>query len=239
MKMAFLFGGAAVLAFITGLVLMHFGMLAFVHAGAEIRVPDLLGLEVGKARSVLEGHGFTGIVEREVHTSEFREGRVVEQRPQAGELLRKGRKVYLTASLGVLRVHIPGVEGTSYRQAGILLRQQGLSVGSVCRVHHPRVSRDLVIAQDPAPGSQRPEGARVDLLVSLGPAGVSYLMPDLTGRPYREVERLLSEHRVRVGERTVLIDRSVLPSTVIRQDPPPGSRIESGDEVDLVVSSRS
>ena len=239
MKMVLLFGGAAVLAFVSGLVLMHFGMLAFVHAGAEVRVPDLLGFEVGKARSVLESHGFTGIVEREVHTSEFREGRVVEQRPEAGELLRKGRKVYLTASLGVLRVHIPGVEGTSYRQAGILLRQQGLSVGSVCRVHHPHVSRDFVIAQDPAPGSQRPEGARVDLLVSLGSAGVSYLMPDLTGRPYREVERLLSEHRIRVGERTVLIDRSVLPSTVIRQDPPPGNRIESGDEVDLVVSSRS
>lgn len=239
MKVVLLFGAAAVLAFATGLILTHFGMLAFVHAGAEVRIPDLLGLEVGQARSLLESRGFTGIVEREVHTAEFREGRVVEQRPHAGELLRKGRKVYLTASLGVLRVHIPGVEGTSYRQAGILLRQRGLSVGSVCRVHHPRVSRDLVIAQDPAPGSQRPEGARVDLLVSLGPAGVPYLMPDLTGRPFREVERLLREHRIAVGERTVLIDRSVLPSTVIRQDPPAGSRIESGDEVDLVISSRS
>jgi serine/threonine-protein kinase len=95
-----------------------------------------------------------------------------------------------------------------------------------------------VIAQDPPAGSRREEGARVDLLVSLGPAPESYVLPDLTGRPAREAESLLKSRDIRVGAKTVLIDRTVLPATVLEQDPPPGSRVESGGEVDLVVSSR-
>jgi serine/threonine-protein kinase len=233
-----LFAAAAGVAFLTGLGFFHFGMLAFVRSGAETKVPDLVGLDVTIARSALDHSGFTSVVEREIFSPDFGEGRVVEHRPTAGEVLRKGRKVWLTVSLGVRKTETPNIVGQSYRQAGIALDRGGLTVGSVSRLHHASVPRGQVVSQDPPFGAQCAEGTRVDLLVSLGPPPDAWVLPDLTGRPAREVESLLQRHGIRVGEKTVLIDRAVLPSTVLEHEPPAGSRVESGSEVDLVMSSR-
>lgn len=229
---------AAVAAFVTGLVLFQLGMLAFVRSGSEGKVPDLVGLELDAARARLEDMGFTGVVDREEHSLDFGEGRVLEHRPAAGEVLRKGRKVWLTVSLGVRRAVVPSLAGLSFRQADIVLGRDGFAKGATTRLHHPDVPRGSIIAQDPPGGSSNTEGARVDLLVSLGPAPEAFALPDLTGRPSREVESLLKSRGIRIGSRTVLIDRSVMPSTVLEHSPPAGSRVEAGTEVDLVVSSR-
>lgn len=229
---------AAAAAFATGLALFHFGMLAFVRSGAEAKVPDLIGLDLAAARTSLEEAGFVGVAEREEHSTEFREGVVISQRPEAEVLLRDGRKVWLTVSLGLRRAATPNVAGLSYRQAGIVLDRDGLAVGGVSRVHHAAVPRGAVIAQDPPARAPLAEGARVHLLVSLGPQPAEWVMPALVGRPAREAEDLLAQHGLRVGSRTVLIDRSVLPGTVLEQEPTPGRRVEKGAEVDLVVSSR-
>jgi serine/threonine-protein kinase len=230
---------AAVAAFVTGLVLFHLGMLAFVRTGSTLKVPDLVGLELDSARGRLDAIGFSGVVDREEHSADFGAGRVIGQRPGAGDVLRKGRKVWLTVSLGVRQTVVPSLVGQSLRQADIVLGREGFSKGVTTRLHHPQVPRGSVIAQDPPAGSAAVEGARVDFLVSLGPAPDAYVLPNLTRRPLGEVESLLASRGITVGSKTVLIDRSVLPSTVLEQDPPAGSRIEGGSEVDLVVSSRS
>ncbi|GJM43826.1 MAG: hypothetical protein DHS20C21_06680 [Gemmatimonadota bacterium] len=229
---------AGVAAFVTGLALFQLGMLAFVRSGAEVQVPDLIGRELSEARATLEAASFVGVPETEVYSDEFGEGAVVEQRPAAGKVLRKGRKVWLTVSMGVRKAIAPSLVGMSYRQAGIVLARDNLASGSISRVHHDTVRRGAVIGQNPPASSPLPEGGRVDLLVSLGPPPESYVMPDLVGRPAREVESLLERHGLRLGERTVLIDHSVLPGTVLELDPPRGSRVNSGEAVDVVVSSR-
>lgn len=230
---------AAGAAFVTGLVLFQLGMLAFVRTGSTLKVPDLVGLELDAARARLDAMGFAGVVDREEHSADFGAGRVIGQRPGAGDVLRKGRKVWLTVSLGIRQTVVPNLVGESLRQADIVLGREGFSKGVTTRLHHPQVARGSVIAQDPPAGFAAVEGARVDFLVSLGPAPEAFVLPDLTRRPIGEVEVLLAARGIRVGSKTVLIDRSVMPSTVLEQDPPAGSRIEGGSEVDLVVSSRS
>ena len=230
--------GAAALAFVTGMVFFQLGMLVFVRAGAETKVPDLVGLDAATARATLEKAGFNGVIDREIHSADFGANRVIEHRPDAGSVLRKGRKVWLTVSLGVRATAAPSVVGMTSRQAGILLGREELKVGSISRVFHPDVTRGNVIAQDPPAGGECSEGAAIDILLSLGPAPVAWVLPDLTSRTLRDVERLLERHGLKVGEQTVLIDRSVLPSTVLEQLPPAGSRVEEGTEVALVVSSR-
>ena len=238
MKRLLTYAGVALAAFISGLVLFHVGMLIFVRSGPEQKVPDLVGLTVAAARTELQEAGFTPVEDRQENSADFGEGRILEHRPEAGKLLRKGRKVWLTVSLGPRKTVVPSVVGLSNRQAAIVLDGEGLAVGSTSHVHHPEVGRGSVIGQDPPVGAACEDGARVDLLVSLGPPPMAYVMPDLVGRPAREVESLLRGHGVRVGEKTVLIDRSVLPSTVLEHEPPAGGRVESGGTVDLVVSSR-
>ena len=230
--------GVALLAFVSGVALVQVGMMIFVRSGNETRVPAVVGLDVDAARSALDKAGFTGVQEHEAFSADFAEGKVSEQRPTAGSVLRKGRKVWLTVSLGERRASAPGVVGLSIRQAEIALQHERLESGTISRTHHARVARGSVIAQDPAGGASMPEGGRVDLLVSLGPEPAAWVLPDLTGRPLTEVEGILARASLRSGERTVVLDRTALPGTVLEHDPPAGSRVESGQQVNLVVSSR-
>jgi serine/threonine-protein kinase len=238
MRRALQLAGVVALAFVSGIALVQVGMMMFVRSGAETQVPEVLGLEVAQARAVLERAGFAGVQEREMNSAEYAQGQVAEQRPAAGKLLRKGRKVWLTVSLGEVRASVPDLSGLSVRQAGIALQKEKLESGTVSRAPHHRVPRGEVIAQNPPQGASLSEGERVNLLVSLGPEPRAWVLPDLAGRPLREVEALLGRYGIRLGERTYLLDRSVLPGTVLRHDPPPGSRVASGQRIDVEVSSR-
>jgi serine/threonine-protein kinase len=230
--------GVASLAFVSGLALVHLGMLVFVRSGAETRVPDVVGRDLAEARAILANAGFTGVQERETNSGEFAAGKVAEQRPTGGALLRRGRKVWVTVSLGERSAAVPPLLGLSVRQAAIALQRERLESGTVSRAYHDAVPRGDVVAQDPPAGAALGEGGRVDLLVSLGPEPAAWALPDLTGRPAADVERVLARAGIRIGERTVVIDRSVLPFTVLEHEPKPGSRVLSGQRVDLVVSSR-
>lgn len=232
------FLGVIALAFVSGVALVHLGMLIFVRSGAETRVPDVVGRDLAEGRTILETAGFAGVEERQTNSADFAEGKIVEQRPTGGASLRRGRKVWLTVSLGERRTQVPRLTGLSVRQAGIALGREGLQPGTVSRTHHGAVERGNVVAQDPPAGAAIAEGDRVDLLVSLGPEAAAWVLPDLTGRPVTEVERVLERAKLRPGDRTVVIDRAVLPGTVVEQEPPAGSRMLSGQRVDLVVSAR-
>ena len=172
MKRIASFVGVALLAFVSGVALVHVGMLIFVRSGAETRVPAVVGLDVDSARSALDKAGFTGVQEHEAFSADFAQGRVSEQRPSAGSVLRKGRKVWLTVSLGERHASVPGVVGLSIRQAEIALQHERLDPGTISRTHHERVTRGAVIAQDPAGGASMPEGGRVDLLAARTPASL-------------------------------------------------------------------
>jgi ribulose-phosphate 3-epimerase len=128
-KKVLLFGGASAAAFLTGLAVFHLGMLVFIRSGTEAKVPELGGMDEAGARRTLEELGFTAVMDREEHSAEVGEGLILEQRPPAGEVLRKGRKVWLTVSLGYRKAIVPNVAGLTYRQAGIVLDQEELALG--------------------------------------------------------------------------------------------------------------
>jgi serine/threonine-protein kinase len=219
------------------MVLFHLGMLTFVRAGVETRLPDLTGRPLPQAREELEASGFTAVADREVHDTRYPEGAVVEQRPAPGEILRRGRKVWLTVSLGVRRTEVPSVAGKTVRQAGIVLEAGGFRPGAVLRVSHPTAEYNAVISQDPPAGSKRAEGTRVALLVSGGRDARDFVLPRFAGLTVREAERILTDHGFRLGEKSLRADEFAARGVVIRQNPPAGSRVWAGMAVDLVVSA--
>ncbi|MDX1389848.1 MAG: PASTA domain-containing protein, partial [Acidobacteriota bacterium] len=93
-----------------------------------------------------------------------------------------------------------------------------------------------VIAQVPPAGSSSVPGERIHRLVSAGPPERVWLMPDLTGRPRREVESWLRKSGFRVG--TVRqVSRTGMPSgTVIAQLPLAGYPIRSREIVQMSVA---
>jgi hypothetical protein len=63
---------------------------------------------------------------------------------------------------------VPKIKGKSLKIAGRLIRGHNCSVGNIGHAYSNTVKRGAVISQKPAPGRQRPPGAKVNLVVSKG-----------------------------------------------------------------------
>jgi beta-lactam-binding protein with PASTA domain len=130
----------------------------------------------------------------------------------------------------------PKVEGEAFRKADVLIRQAGFFPGTQSRVFSDTVDRDVVIAQDPKPGSPLDRGGKVDLLISAGKKPVLLVMPKLTGKKAQEAARIAD----RMGLQYRLAykgsgDASSSDRVVIRQKPNAGAPVAADATVEITV----
>ncbi len=132
-------------------------------------------------------------------------------------------------------VHVPEVAGRDIVTAIEILSQQGLQVKVERREPHPSIPRDTVISQDPLPGGSLKKGRAVRIVVSLGPSDLQ--APDLAGQHFRKAEMELRRLGFYVGSVSRVYSDETVRDTVIAQDPAPGSPLEKGGVINLLVSA--
>ncbi len=203
-----------------------------VRHGDEVSVPAVGGRELAQAESDLRAAGLRPLVLPGRHHAVVAPGRVLDVAPQAGLMVKRGRQVVLTPSLGSFRRAVPNLVGESIRLARMRLSDAGLSVGQLMYAANDLVGDDLVMAMEPEGGKPAPDGGTVSLLVSRARSSVPYWLPDLRGFPGGASETLLQQGGFRV---TVESGEGGDPGTVVRQDPPAGSPLWPGARVVLTV----
>jgi beta-lactam-binding protein with PASTA domain len=230
---------AALAAILLGylVLVLGFGRM-FVAGGEEVAVPEVIGHNVDEAEMTLAD---AGLVIKEMGVakdSSLPEGFVVEQDPEPGIPVRKGRTVKVRVSAGLTEVHVPNVVGRTLRQAELVLSAIGLNVGEVTDVHDDTVPKDHVIDQAPKAREKVNRGTKVDLMVSLGSEEVTILMPvNLVGRTVDEAAKALKEYELAVGSVTTEPSTTVPAGRIISQAPDIGEQVKKGEAVDLVISS--
>jgi serine/threonine-protein kinase len=163
-------------------------------------------------------------------------GRVLEQMPLPGSSVRRGRKVKLVLSLGGQVLHVPDLVGHAAREVSIELRQEGFVPGDEARVRSSDVPEGRVVAQVPPAKARAVPNSRVHRLVSDGPPLRAWVMPDLTGRPRKQVEAWIAAGGFRRGEVRRMRAAGRGSGTVISQQPLAGHPIRSRDIVELVIA---
>ena len=132
-------------------------------------------------------------------------------------------------------VQVPKLEGLSYEQAESSAAQVGLNIEEpVEEVYHPEVPKNNVISQTPPPGEMIRQTRDVSITISKGTAEVS--LPDLKGETLREVEVILDNNDLKIGEKEFLYHEEIPKNTIIEQNPKPGEKIDVNDKIDLVIS---
>jgi serine/threonine-protein kinase len=202
----------------------------------EVIVPNVLGTSLVAAERRLEEFRLTGRVVGEQFHDDAPPGEVLRQNPQAGERVREGRAVELWISKGrELGEPVPDVVGLPIREARLLLLEAGLRVGGETGIYNREVPADHVIAQNPAAGTEGlVRGTPVYLEVSLGPEPVLLMLPDFRGEQLESVRQRLRELELVEGTITEQEGPGVH-GTVGGQTPAPGTPVQSGSRVDLVV----
>ncbi|MGC8904253.1 PASTA domain-containing protein [Thermus sp.] len=126
---------------------------------------------------------------------------------------------------------VPDLVGKSAREAFLLLKDTGLRVEAAAG-NDPTKPKDVVLAQDPAPGTRLREGRAVRLLLNqarLNP------LPDLGGLREEEAEARLAELGFKVARKAYLPSQEPL-GVVLAQDPAPGTPVPPGGGVRLLLS---
>jgi serine/threonine-protein kinase len=125
---------------------------------APVRVPGVVGQDVGPAEQALRTAGFE--VKRQDGPSESQPaGKVFKQSPAKGRA-KRGSTVTVWVSTGPPPVVVPDVVGKTLPEASKLLTDAGLAVG---RVFDLPGGEDRVLDQNPDAGTTVPKGSPVDM----------------------------------------------------------------------------
>ena len=194
----------------------------------------LAGLSEEEAVKKIEAAGFDPRIEK-INSSQVEAGQVIRFDPSGGTTATRGSTVVLTVSKGEKLARVPVLVGTQRSVAVQQIRGRGLTP-SVEEEESAKAAGE-VIRQAPSAGSELPRGSTVSIVVSKGEAKTK--VPNVIGSERAEaVEALRAEGLVpTVQEQQTEVPQQV--GRVTDQFPPPGSEVEPGAEVTLVVGKRA
>lgn len=128
----------------------------------------------------------------------------------------------------------PTFVGLTYSDALSTADRVHLKTSVLTRVASDVYPKDVVMRQDPAPGSQVRQGRQISLVVS---SGVSiFAMPDLRYESTREVGLDLSHFKLVLGKTKMVQSDEVPANHVVDQDPAPLTSVRVGTVVNVSLS---
>jgi eukaryotic-like serine/threonine-protein kinase len=201
-------------------------------AETQARMPQVIGSTRSEAERVLETQGFTNIFVEEGDSDEPKD-QVLDQNPQANQLVAKDTQVTIRVSRGPQDVVLPSVSGRTCDQARQAITGAGVAADKVSCVDTPNASvpQGQVIGTDPQ-GTLAPDQS-VKILVSSGPAKVR--VPDVGGFTQANAESQILgvglQVRVEFEQNADRVGR------VVRQDPDPGDEVTAGSTVTIVIGT--
>jgi serine/threonine-protein kinase len=199
-------------------------------AHATVQVPFVQGITEGLARAKITNAGLDPKIVRRP-SEKVPIGIVFDQNPQGGDHANKGDQVVLTVSLGKPKVEVPDVRKDSVQDAVHTLTQQGLNY----KEYDVNSSQQAgtVTGQSPAPGTRVVKGTTVRINVSKGLPPV-VVPSDLIGKTEAEATSELQQLGFNVATQSV--DSTKPQGTVVDTNPKPGSSVQRGSQVTLLVS---
>ena len=195
-------------------------------------VPNVVGQPIDAATQAITEAGFE--VSTAYESSDQPADQVIRQDPPAGEEAEVGSTVTLTVSSGPEPVAVPDVRGMTVTEASQALSAAGLLLGEQVQVESDEVEEGRIVEQDPPAGQEVPPGTAVTVQVSSGAGTVA--VPDVTGQTEGEARAALESAGFTVNVQPQS-SSDVEAGRVISTNPGPGSELEPGSTVTIVVSS--
>ncbi|MDG9716219.1 Stk1 family PASTA domain-containing Ser/Thr kinase [Streptomyces sp. DH24] len=196
----------------------------------NVKVPDLAGYRLDKARAVLKQDGLEpGMVTRGF-SDDVPRGFVISTAPVTNTTVRAGSAVALSVSKGS-PIDVPDVTGDDLDDARAELTEAGLKVKIAAERVNSAYDKGRVARQTPAPDSRAAEGDTVTLTVSKGPEMVE--VPDVVGDSVDDARRELEAAGFEVEEDRGLL--GLFGDTVEGQSVAGGEKAPKGSTVTIEI----
>lgn len=212
------------------------GILVAVFAGGKkLEVPNFIGLNYVEDISGNQDYKdfkFNVISSDDYDTGEYDSGDVIDQTPEAGKKVRKGRTITLTIA-GTSEQNIPDVSGMSIEKAEQILREKGFVNLTTATDEDSDFDTNVVTKTDPQAGTKIDTTQLITIYISVG--GKYIDMPNVIGMSKENAKKFLEDESLNVKFETKDSDKAK--DQVIDQSVSEGSKVEKGTTVTLTVSS--
>lgn len=233
-KLLIFFGILLVLFFLANNVIMPL----YVKHSDTVKVPKVISLNYLDAKKILEEGGLE-IKQGDVKYDEnIPIGQILDQNPPADEMVKYGRRVYVTICGGEQLADVPNLKGRSLRDAKFTLEQRGLKLGETVRKNSNEFPEDYVISQIIQPGSKVKKNTALDLILSDGPVVGDLKIPNVTGKNLEEAKKLIADSKLKLGKITYQTNNELPPGQVIDQYPKVDKSANENTTVDLFVARK-
>lgn len=171
--------------------------------GESNTVPAVTGNTLDEVESILEDKDFEIVVQDSVYYDSIPPGMVLRQVPEADQVVKVNRTVYVTINRFVPPdVDLPKLTGLSYRNAEMVLKNLGLRVGDTTfRTDFAKNTILEVLYQGRTilPGATIKMGSALDLVIGSGIGDEAILVPKLLGLTFEEARALLDAQGIILG----------------------------------------
>ncbi len=232
------FVGYPILALLFIYFFIDSGVMPWItRLGSEFPLRDITGLQTEDARDLLKLSGLDLEIANEEYHPDKPEGVILSQYPLPDIKVKKGRTIKVTVSSGQKMVPVPQLAGFSVRQAKLNIEASKLELGDVAWTFTDSLPEKVVVFSYPAFGTEIPIGSPVNLMVNRGSLSNVVYMPSVIGYSLTEARAILNEKGLKVGLVTKIRDENYLPETVLEQSVEEATDLETGEEIDLIVST--
>ena len=234
------------IAFVAAIILLANVFLSLgTQHNREIAVPDFTNMTWNEARRAASDAGVRVILADSVYVRRMRPGVIYLQTPGAGEMVKRGRRVRLTANTTVPKeIPMPSLVGFSMRQAKAELTRNGLVLGRL--IYTRDIATNNVLRQqrggvDIQAGTSVATGTTINLVLGLSPNDNMTYAPKLIGKQYLPAVDQTLESSLNVGK--LHFDESVktyadsVSAIVYQQRPSAGEKVRMGSEVTMSLTT--
>jgi|GEM_PF-3517572 len=207
----------------------------------ETKVPNLVSRDGGSVRiedafELCKQYKLQLDIKDKKYDNNIPEGCIITQDPPPETIVKANRVVEVLLSLGAKTVDCPLVIGKDLRDVAFLIQKEGFLLGKKSYVYSETIPAETVIAQTPEGGKPAPKGAQIDLLLSMGKANQSVIVPEFSGKRIEAVRIVLSKLNLETGTIGYEKKEGAAPGTVIRQEPPAGSVVLDRAPVSFIIA---
>jgi beta-lactam-binding protein with PASTA domain len=211
-------------AIIVVIVLFFFCLGWITGNGKTEKVPNVIGLDVVAAQKNIKALGFDVVLQDSIYVDTLARNGVLRQTPEADEVVKKGRTIYLTINRVIApQVDMPNLIGFSLKSAQTYLKVLGLRMGAINLVTNRNknvIIDQLVGANSIAPGTKLSSGTMINFTVGDGGNGIGIEVPDLIGLTVGMAKSTLTSLGLSLGN---IISSSTIQDTanafIIQQTP--------------------
>ena len=177
------------------LFLFIFSLKWCTHHNESKSIPFVLGKSLQDAEKILDTAGFSIEILDSLYVDTAKPLQVLKQVPEAEEIVKVNRTVYLTINRAVPPiVEMPNLVGYSYPSAEMAIKNANLRVGDT--TFKPNFAKNTVLEQlydgNPIkPGTKIRMGSSISLVLADGLGQQKFPVPNLVGMTYCDARSLL------------------------------------------------